>query len=388
MPWSSVIGQPRAVDALRRAVASGRVPHAYLFVGPEGTGKRAAALALAQALECERRADGEADPCGACPPCQKVRRMVHPDVHVYLPQPKDAAAADVAERLRRLGGDPYAEVGFGRRPSLDDPAKTSGKQALYAVARVREIGRDLRYRPAEGRRKVAVLTDADRMNEAAANAFLKGLEEPTPSTVLVLTAPRPDRLLPTILSRCQRLRFDPLPPEAVEAALVERRGTEPAQAALLARMADGSYTRALELADSPALAERRGQVLAFFRAAFTGRTGPLDDLVETLAKAGREPLKGVLALMLTWVRDLVLARAMGADAALVNVDQREAVIRFVEHLPDARLGLMAGLVEQAAELVERNVNATLVLTVLADALGAAMRGEERTALFAPLAEPV
>src|SRR5690606_495654 len=170
MAWDRVIGQERVVEALGRALASGRVAHAYLFHGPEGTGKRAAALALAQALQCQRRAEGEADACGACPACQKVARLIHPDVHVYLPQPADAAEEDVAARLQRLAENPYAEVDFRRRPNLDDPSKTSNKQAIYSVDRVRDVTRDLRFAPAEGRYKVAVLTDADTMNVSAANA--------------------------------------------------------------------------------------------------------------------------------------------------------------------------------------------------------------------------
>ncbi|MEM1043937.1 MAG: DNA polymerase III subunit delta' [Bacteroidota bacterium] len=388
MGWQQVIGQRRAVETLRRALASGRVAHAYLFHGPEGAGKRAAALAFAQALECPQRGPTGTDACGACPACHKAERMLHPDIHVYLPQPKDASADDVAARLQRLGQNPYAEVDYRRRPALDDPAKTSAKQAIYNVDRVREITRDLRYRPAEGRVNFALLTDADQMNEASANAFLKGLEEPGEQTVIVLTASRPDRLLPTILSRCQRLRFDVLPPGAIEAALAERESIEPERAALLARMADGSYTRALTLAGSEELARQRALVLAFFRAAFSRASGALDDLVADLAGLGREGLKGVLHLMLGWVRDLLLARHAGDAAALVNVDQRVAVEGFVTNLPAAQLGAMVGLVEHALGLVERNANTTLVLTVLADALRAAMHGQERRRLFAPLAEPV
>ncbi len=388
MGWEQVIGQARAVETLRRALEGERVAHAYLFHGPDGVGKRATALALAQALECQQRGPGGTDPCGTCPACHKAERMLHPDIHIYLPQPKDASADDVAARFQRLGENPYAEIDYRRRPTLDDPTKTSTKQAIYNVDRVREITRDLRYRPAEGHVNFALLTDADQMNESSANAFLKGLEEPGEQTVVVLTASRPDRLLPTILSRCQRLRFDVLPPEAIEAALVEREGIEADRAALLARMADGSYTRALTLADSEELARQRARVLAFFRAAFSSASGTLDDLITDLTGLGREGLKGVLHLMLGWVRDLLLARHAGAEAALVNVDQRVAVEGFVTNLPAAQLDAMVSLVEHALDLVERNANQTLVLTVLADALRAAMHGQERRRLFAPLAEPM
>jgi DNA polymerase III subunit delta' len=386
MSWDSIIGQPRVVDVLSRAVAAGRVAHAYLFHGPDGTGKRAAALALAQALQCERRQPGDGDACGACGPCQKVQSLLHPDVHVYLAQPSKATPEDVGARLRLLAENPYVEISYSRRPELSDSEKPANLKPFYAVDRVREINRDLRFTPAEGRWKVALLTDVDTMQASAANAFLKSLEEPTPRTVLILTASRADLLLPTIISRCQRLRFDPLAAVEIEEALRERIGAEPVRAALLARMADGSYTQALSLLESVDLDERRQQVLLFFRHSYRGALLELDDIIQELAKLGREPLRDVLQLMLTWVRDLVLARTIGPGAPLINVDQREAIEKFVANVERARLADMAGLVEHALDAVAANASTTLVLMSLADGLRDAMLGLERSRLFTPLAE--
>jgi DNA polymerase-3 subunit delta' len=353
MSWDDVIDQPRVTDALRRAVASGRIAHAYLFHGPDGVGKRAVALAFAQVLQCERGGDAA---CGQCLACTKVRRMLHPDVHVLLPYPSDADPGDVAERLARLGENPYAAVDFMRRPSLADPSKTSNKQAFYSVGRINE----------------------------AANAFLKLLEEPSPQTVLILTSSRPDRLLPTILSRCQRLRFDPLPAERIEAALTAREAVEPGYAATVARMADGSYTRALDLVENEDLQAGRTLVLDFFRLTYSQHVDRLADAVEHLSSLGRERTKGVLDLMLRWLRDLLLYRTLGDEAPLVNVDQRETIARFCDNVPQADLEAMVRLVEEAMELVGRNVHVTLVLTVLAQALGRAMRGPYPGRLYTPL----
>ncbi|MEM9997547.1 MAG: DNA polymerase III subunit delta', partial [Bacteroidota bacterium] len=248
----TVLAQDRALGVLRRALATDRVPHAYLFHGPDGVGKRAAALHLAQALQCENRGRSvPADqPCGQCLPCTKVARLLHPDIHVHFPRPKDASVEDLTARLQRLAANPYAEVDYRRRPSLDDADAASNKQAIYSVDYTREIMHTLRYAPAEGAYKVALLLDVDAMNQESANAFLKLLEEPPPRTVFVGTCERPDRLLPTILSRCQRLRFDPLPIAAIQQALVERDGLDGDRASFLARLADGSYTRALTLNES------------------------------------------------------------------------------------------------------------------------------------------
>ena len=386
MSWSSLIDQQRVIEALRRTLASGRVAHAYLFHGPDGVGKRATALAFARALLCERGGDAACDRCLAC---TKTSRMLHPDVHVLFPYPTDADEREVAERLRLLGENPYAAIDFVRRPSLADPSKTSNRQASYPVARINEeVRRAMSFKPVEGRYKIAIMTDADLLRTEAANAFLKLLEEPGPQTVFVLTTSRPDRLLPTILSRCQRIRFDPLSAEAVEAALVARARVAPGTAATLARMADGSYTRALDLAGNEDLMASRQLVLDFFRLAYARHVDKLADLIDEIGKSGRERLKGMMGLMLGWMRDLMLFDAMGEAAPLVNVDQAEAVARFCHNLPEADLAAMVALVEQAVELIERNVHVGLVLTALAHALGRAMRGPHDGRLYVPLTAAV
>ena len=192
MGWTDIIGQQRVQDALRRAIETGRVAHAYLLIGPDGVGKRAVALAFAQALQCEH---GLADPCGQCTACVKVARLLHPDLHLLFPCPKDASSEDVAERLRLLGENPYEELDYVRRPSLTDATKSSNKQAFYSVDRINvELKRALSFRSHEGRYKIAIIIDADALRVEAANAFLKLLEEPTPNSVFLLTTSRVDRV--------------------------------------------------------------------------------------------------------------------------------------------------------------------------------------------------
>ena len=377
------IGQERVLETLHRAVAGGRVAHAYLFHGPDGTGKRAVALYFAQALLCER---GSPAPCGTCNACSRVLRLIHPDVHVLFPHPTDVSDDEVNERRRLLAQNPYAVIDFVRRPSLTDAAKASNRQAHYTIARVHEeLHRPMSFRPVEGRYKVAVVIDADLMRVEAANAFLKLLEEPTPQTVFLLTTARPDRLLPTIASRCQKLRFDLLESDAIAEALVEGEGLDPTHATLVARMADGSYAQALDLAVGDDLAAQREQVVAFLRDVYRGGADA-GKRVETMAALGREQAKNHLRLMLRWVRDLVLFREMGVQAPLVNVDQAESIARFSRNLPAADLPAMVLRIEEALELIERNTHATLVFQVLSQRLSLAMRGGRSASLFVPLAE--
>jgi DNA polymerase-3 subunit delta' len=388
MAWTSILDQERVVETLRRALAQDRVAHAYLFHGPDGVGKRAVALEMARALECPEQPD---EACGECPTCRKTRRMVHPDVHVHLPHPwsdeADRDDEDIGKRIQRMGENPYAAIDFVQRPSLADPSETSNKQALYRIDQVRQdLIQPMSLAKGEGQYKVNILTDVEKMREEAANAFLKLLEEPPPQTIFLLTTSRPEQLLPTIVSRCQRLRFDPLTPEAIERALVDREEMAPDAAAMLARMADGSYSRALELARNEALMASRELVLDYFRAAYTQKVDALDGCIQEITNKGREQVKTVLRLMLRWVRDLMLYRSLGDDAPVVNVDQTEAIARFCGNLPDADLQGMVGLVEEAMHLAERNVRLSLVLTVLAQSLAAAMRGRAPDALYVPLPE--
>ena len=388
MAWSSVLDQERVVQTLRRALTQERVAHAYLLHGPDGVGKRAVAYEMARALQCPEQAD---EACDACPTCRKTRRMVHPDVHVNLPHPwsqeKDRDEEDMGKRIRRLGDNPYAAIDYVRRPSLSDPSETSNQQVYYRIDQVRQdVIQPMSLARGEGAYKVNVLIDAEKMREEAANTFLKLLEEPPPQTVFLLTTNRPEQLLPTILSRCQQLRFDPLLPETIEQALVDRENMAPDEASMLSRMADGSYSRALELAENDALMTSRELVLDYFRAAYTQKVESLDSCIQELKSQGRERVKSVLRLMLRWMRDLLLYRTMGEEAPLVNVDQKEAVARFCNNLPDADLEGMVTLVEEAMELAERNVRVALVLTALAQGLARAMRGQEVESLYVPLSE--
>jgi DNA polymerase-3 subunit delta' len=274
-----------------------------------------------------------------------------------------------------------------RRPSLADPSETSNQQVYYRIDQVRQdIIQPMSLARGEGAYKVNILIDAEKMREEAANTFLKLLEEPPPQTVFLLTTNRPEQLLPTILSRCQQLRFDPLLPETIEQALVDRENMAPDEASMLSRMADGSYSRALELAENDALMTSRELVLDYFRAAYTQKVESLDSCIQELKSQGRERVKSVLRLMLRWMRDLLLYRTMGEEAPLVNVDQKEAVARFCNNLPDADLEGMVTLVEEAMELAERNVRVALVLTALAQGLARAMRGQEVESLYVPLSE--
>ena len=211
MSWHSVRGHDRIVASLRSNLRNGRLPHAFLFVGPDGVGKRTFARKLAQALLCERNPETLLEPCEACPGCVQAAAGTHPDLLEF--------------------------------------ARPEDRQEL-PIRVIRGLCAEFGLKPARGIRKVAIVDDVDDMNDEAANAFLKTLEEPPPGAVLILIATSAELQLETIVSRCQVIRFDPLPEQDLADLLIERGvATDADDAARLAALGEGSVSRATGLAD-------------------------------------------------------------------------------------------------------------------------------------------
>ena len=359
--WPRVIGQRRVKETLLAARRSGRLPHAYLFHGAEGVGKDAAALELARVLRCEQ---GGEEACGECSSCVRMATMQHPDVHLIIPLPRGSQEKDddgplakltegdvrsVQEQLRLKGADPYHRI---RIPRAN----------VIKINSIREIRRESSMSTSDHRTRVFIISGADAMNDAASNTLLKTLEEPPGDTMFILTTSRREALLPTILSRCQNVRFDPLTEEEIRAALVGRGHLEGTQASLLARLAGGSYTRALELSESDMMGQR-AEVVDFIRKALGGKTLDLVELVERMAETKeRDVHVRFLTLMLLWFRD---ALVLGHGAEVINIDQITELKSFVSSFPGADLTRVLEDVEKAISLVDRYAYIKLVLAQLA-----------------------
>ncbi|HEX5446271.1 MAG TPA: DNA polymerase III subunit, partial [Pirellulales bacterium] len=263
MSWQGIEGHDEVVERFRRAIARNRLASTFLFVGPAGIGKRALAEKLAQALLCPHVDLQTLAPCGTCDSCVQVASRTHPDLMI-IERPADRSFIPVA-----------AFVGDEQR-------------------RMREgLCHDIALRPFMGGRKVAIIDDADYLNEEGANCLLKTLEEPPPRSVLILIGTSADRQLPTIRSRAQAVRFKPLAREAVVEILLARGlAADREQAVRLAAFSEGSVERAVELADEELWAFR-GELLAalaerpFDSVALAGKLVPFVDSAGKEAKARR-----------------------------------------------------------------------------------------------------
>lgn len=358
--FENILGQPKVREFLRSSMKAGRVSHAYLFVGPAGSNKTAAARALAQAVMCPKGPEGpRGGRCGECSACDRVMRGKHPDVRCYAP----AGAAG------------------------------------YLVEQIREIVADTALAPIQARRKVYIIDRVDQLGTAAANAFLKTLEEPPADVVLILLGRTRESVLPTILSRCQVVSFRHIP--ATEAAGIVRQNT--GASLELARVAieacGGSITRAVEFLKSPgnerlAFRTKVLEVLASIRRAddwdvlgyaamlVEASKAPLDaaraaqelelsENADFLAKSAirqiearnkrhlsaksAECLAHLTAIIRSWLRD-VLMICEGAPELVINVDARQALEEAASATDAAKLAKALRAVNRVDEALSYNVS--------------------------------
>ena len=328
MPFRTIVGHRRIVALLSRAAARNTVPPSLLLAGPDGVGKRRVAVALAETLNCPSpisTAHLEHDACGECPSCRRIARGMHPDVIVVEP----------------------------------------GDMGSIKIDAVRDVIERAQYRPFEGRRRVVVIDDADALMPGAQNALLKILEEPPSSSVFALVSAMPDALLPTVRSRCPRLRFGPLTPGEITEALKRDHDYTEADARVVAADAEGSLGRALEAASAD-LAEARANAQRLLEQ--TARVAdPVKriDFVKDLVGKGssaseRDQLAVCLRALSSLLRDLGILSTRADARMLANADVQDELLRLTPAFDSTRSMRAFAAVDQALGALERNASPKVV----------------------------
>ena len=329
MPFSQIVGHRRVVSLLSKALARETLPPALLLAGPAGIGKRRTAVALAEAINClQPRATGqlERDACGECASCRRIARGVHPDVIVIEP----------------------------------------GDTGTIKIEQVRDVIDRAGYRPFEGRRRVVIVDEADALVVPAQNALLKTLEEPPSASVFILVSSLPDALLPTVRSRCPRLRFGELSAAEVADVLMRDHDYAEGDARAAAADAEGSVSRALaaESADLTEARESARQVLE--QAARTTDPVRRIEVAKSLAPAKgtsaseRDQLAVCLRAMASLLRDLGILAARADVGMLANADLAPQLQVLTRTFDGDRSMRAYAAVDQALAALERNASPKVV----------------------------
>lgn len=321
--YQQLIGQEKAKNIVSRALVAGRIPHAFLFRGPEGVGKQLFARGLAAVVNCRNRKELSA--CGECSSCKKYLSANHPDFSVIQPE-----------------------------------------KGTIKIASIRELCKSLSYPPYESNMRVVLLEDVHTMRQEAANALLKTLEEPPEQNLLILTADTSKEVLATIMSRCQVVPFYPLSMDET-CGILEQNLTEvdPDQARLLARLSEGSPGKAI-LFHEAAFLELLPKVIALLSDAESQqpeKTGQVLKLAEEMAGL-KEDLPPFFGLLRLWYRDLLLIENGQQELLEKNTIFHAANKDGQKHWSSAELFAKLQSLDKADKELARNCNRALVCEVL------------------------
>jgi len=316
MNFDTFIGNRKIIERLRSKLREARFPHGLIFSGPDGVGKRTCALMIAKALNCLNAPPG--DFCGQCTACRKIESGTHPDVVTV---------------------------------SIEDEA------TQIKIAQIRQLLNTLELQPLEGRNKIFIIDPADLLNAEAANALLKGLEEPPENSLFILITVNVHELLLTVRSRCQVYNFTPLTLDEIRQHGIANE--------LMVRWSQGSIGRARSL-NIAELKTERAIVLDFMETVANAKEEHFQDLMGVSAELGRakQEFESRLAIMAVLIADLLYIKE-GAQEGLVNVDIRDRLVNLASHESTERLIRMGEFLRFIESSLKTHVNKQMLTDVLA-----------------------
>jgi DNA polymerase-3 subunit delta' len=361
--FSEFIGNPRIVAALRGMLASERVPHAMLFTGPRGVGKFTLARMFAQAANCERLRD---DFCGECATCRRIglladtRPLIEQGL-AHRGERPDSATVERVPLLLETHPDVWAVV--------PDPVRSKEPVArpVLHMGQLRAVQRAAYFKP-QGRRRVFILDGAETMRWDFANIFLKILEEPPESATLILIAPNPFQLLPTIRSRCLQFYFAPLAASEVEEILSARTEMKPAERKLAAQLSEGSPGAAMELDLEAAVKLRRDCLTVLERSLDLRGVSNLFASTSALAKSQEVAFENVLEVFYSLLTDLLDLSCSPSHEVLRNPSLRKDLETLSRKVGVRWVSKAVGGFDGLHARLRRNINRSLGLDAVAISL--------------------
>jgi DNA polymerase-3 subunit delta' len=353
-----VVGQKRVKEILSASLKRERIAHGYLFQGQAGVGKDAMAIAMVKGLHCESGAEWGCHQCGAC---QKVSRMEYPEFRFILPVPsrpktmkEDKYREILLEKALFRIANPYQKLDY--QPEL----KTF---PVIGIEQIRSLKRETMLKISKGQYRMIVISHADKMTVPASNSLLKLLEEPPDRTLILLTSSENKRILPTIVSRCQVIRFDPLLENEIEKALMDRWQIPENKARFVASVSGGSLERALDLIDEN-YEEIRDCAFQFLEHSLDGNVFKRIEFCEKIFRdRDRTEIQSLFQILLIWLRDILSLR-LGEKERLLNKDKIRELDQFMKKRPSFDVERAIDQTEHAIDFIEKNVYLHLVIQSL------------------------
>ena len=321
MAFKDIKGQDRAIEFFSSSVNKQRLAHAYLFLGPKGLGKTLLAKNLAKFLNCENPIKDEAlfvDCCDACISCRKIDDSNHPDVR-------------------------WIESGRSKKISIDA---------------IRLAQKGISLKSYEGKFKVLIILQADEMTGEAANSLLKTLEEPSANSLIILTCDSSDGLLPTIISRCQIIRFYPLSLERLKEILTSDYKIKSDEVHSFSAQAEGSIGRALNLKDQDSLGKKNRLIKQVCQ------SGPGLSASNIFSVKDKKELANQIRHLLDWFRDILILKVGMPTSSIINADRIEKIKSQAQGLAVEDLEQVIAKIDQAHRLIEKNINPKIALEVM------------------------
>jgi len=319
MAFDSILGNSRAKSILAKSLRRQRLPNSLLFIGPEGVGKGDVALVVAKALNCQRTND---DACEECPPCQAINRGNFPDVMVFQPE-----------------------------------------NDVHKIEQMRILKSSAYLRPMVAKKRIFIITDAEKMREEAANSLLKILEEPPSFSHLILLTSNPYLILPTIRSRCQVLQFSPVFKEEIEMILVEK-GYQEERARIVSHFVDGSLKQAISL-DWEELQEKRHKGWQLFLSLL--RKENISSSFQGYLSSrfpDKKELEEILEIISSFCRDVILVKGGGDSCHLLNLDYRDDIQGASDYTGFEQCLDLMKEIDYSLYALKKNCNVRLLMSYL------------------------
>lgn len=376
MSWNNILGQSRVKLILSNAIRNNRVSSSYIFTGTEGIGKEFVAVEFAKSVNCENKIytdDNLISACNKCKSCITIDNFSNNNIQLIyaMPTPKSTSEDSNVKYTEEQYKQIEEQLSLKVQNKYHKINITGANQ--IKIGAIRELKKKLAYATSEGGRRFSIIINSEDMTTEAANAFLKTLEEPNENTTIILISSSPEKILQTIMSRCQEIKFEPIEKDILISHLIEKYSKSETEARLIANFSQGSLSKSYEFIDED-IQQLRVDIVDLLRSCIKRKFRiELAKEIEILtASKDKNKVELALKLLIIWIRDVVLITKtslvdnnnMNQEKfrdLITNKDQEEIITKFASSFGNADFGLINNKIEETIRKIFQNVNLNLTL---------------------------